>query len=218
MTRTRFSALALIIGSATFWLAWFLMPDASANDPGHILEAVSATRTAVWWSIVVQLVSCVAFVPAVFGLATEHSSRSSTAILVGESLALIGAMGMGADAFFHLMAYDMTAEGIAKEAVYAPMALLQTDGIVLLVPLMIPFLIGGGVYARGMWKMGRVSTLPARFFFFALIVAVAGAGIVRIIGQRRHVVALSFLGCIALGYGWIGVELLTERAAQRASP
>lgn len=47
MTRTRFSALALIIGSVPFWLAWFLMPDAGANDPGHILDAVGATRTVV---------------------------------------------------------------------------------------------------------------------------------------------------------------------------
>src|SRR5262249_4457618 len=106
------------------------------------------------------------------------------------------------------IAYYMTAEGIAKEAVQAPMALLQTKGIVFLVPLMIPFLVGGIVYTMGLWKAGLISATPARFFWLAIIVAIVGSGVVSVIGQGRHVVALLFLGLVALGYGWIGFELL----------
>jgi len=217
VTRTRFSALALMIGAGTFWLAWFLMPDAGTNDPSHILDVVRASHTAVWWSVLVQLVSCVAFVPAVLGLATVQGSQRSTATLVGGSLVLIGAMGMCADAFFHLVAYYMTAEGVTKEAVLAPMTLLQTEGIMFLVPLMIPFLVGGMIYAAGTRKAGLVSATPAWFFWMALVVVVVGAGVVSVTGQGRQMVALSFLGLVALGYGWIGFELLDSQASHRTT-
>ncbi len=217
MTCTRFSAFALVLGAVTFWLAWFLMPDAGTNDASHILDAVRANHAAVWWSVLVQLISCVAFVPAVLGLAPVQGSRRSTFTLVGESLVLIGVMGMCADAFFHLIAYYMTAEGIAKEAVQAPMVLLQTEGIAFLVPLMIPFLVGGVVYTMGLWKAGLISATPTRFFWLAIIGAVVGSGVVSVIGQGRHVVALLFLGLVALGYSWIGFELLGAQAARDAA-
>ncbi len=138
-------------------------------------------------------------------------------MLVGASLILIGVMGMCADAFFHLVAYYMTVEDLAKEAMLAPMTLLQTQGIAFLVPLMVPFLVGGAVYARELQKADVVSAIPVVCFLLALAVAVVGAGVVSIIGQGRHLVSLSFLGLVALGYGWIGFELLGAKGSHDAA-
>src|SRR5690348_15161219 len=110
MQTTRPAGVVLIFAAVTFWLAWFLMPDAGTNDAAHILVAIRAARDSVLWSIIVQLTSSAAFVPAVV-FARPTSPRS----LAGASLVLIGAMGMAMDAIYHLAAYYMTADGVPAE-------------------------------------------------------------------------------------------------------
>src|SRR5262249_25453766 len=112
MPTTRPAGVVLVFAAVTFWVAWALMPDAGTNDAAHILDAVRVNRDAVRWSILVQLISSAAFVPAVV-FARPASARA----LTGACLVLVGAMGMAADAIFHLAAYYMTAEGVPNESV-----------------------------------------------------------------------------------------------------
>jgi hypothetical protein len=202
MLTCRVAGAVLIFAAVAFWLAWALMPDAGTNDAAHILAAVRINRDAVRWSVVVQLVSSVAFVPAVV-LTRPATSR----VLVGACLVLVGAMGMAADAVFHLAGYYMTADGVAAESVLEPMRLMQTDGLRFLVPLVLPFLFGGWVFASGLRRDGRASRWPGRAFALAFAFALAGAVIVRTTGAGRHAVVLGFLGLIAFGYVRLGYDL-----------
>ncbi|HJZ54916.1 MAG TPA: hypothetical protein VKE74_08145 [Gemmataceae bacterium] len=90
MPPARAAGVTLVFAATTFWLAWALMPDAGTADPAHILAVVRSHRAWVRWSVVVQLVSSAAFVPAVV-LARPASGRA----LLGACLVLIGAMGAG---------------------------------------------------------------------------------------------------------------------------
>lgn len=90
----------------------------------------------------------------------------------------------------------------------------NAEGIAFLVPLLIPFLVGGVVCAVGMWKAGLVSTTPTWFFCLAIIVAGVGVAVVSVIGPGRHAGALAFLGFVALGYDWIGFEFLSVKASR----
>jgi hypothetical protein len=202
MPTTRAAGAVLIFAAVTFWLAWVLMPDAGTNDAVHILTAVRDHREAVWWSVVVQLVSSVAFVPAVI-LARPASTRA----LAGACLVLVGAMGMAADAVFHLAAYYMTTDGVAAESVLEPMRLLQTEGLRFLVPLLLPFLFGGWVYASGLRASGG-TRWTGRVFALAFAFAAVGVVIVAATGSGRHAVVLGFLGLIALGYARLGYDLI----------
>ncbi len=204
----RAAGVILIFAAVTFWLAWVLMPDAGTADPAHILQAVRAQRTDVWWSVIVQLVSSVAFVPAVI-----LTRPSSTRGLVGACFVLVGAMGMAADAIFHLAAYYMTADGVAVESVLEPMRLMQTDGLKFLVPLLLPFLFGGWVFALALRREGLVGRWPSRVFAGAFLFAACGAALVMIAEQTRQAVVLGFLGLIALGYARTGYDLWSLNSA-----
>ncbi len=212
MSLHRPAGFLLIFAAITFWLAWALMPDAGTNDAGHILSAVLAHRDAVQWSVLVQLVSSVAFVPAIV-----LSKPTSGLGLSGACFVLVGAMGMAADAVFHLAAYYMTADGVQGESVLEVMRLLQTDGLKYLVPLLLPFFFGGWAYASGLRREGVVSRWPGRVFACAFAFAVAGAGFASSIGSGRYVIVLGFLGLITLGYSSVGYELAWEKKTNRSS-
>ena len=52
----------------------------------------------------------------------------------------IGAMGLCADAFFHLLAWFMTDDSVTiQEDVIRVMEFMQTDALIFLVPLLLPF-------------------------------------------------------------------------------
>jgi hypothetical protein len=162
----------------------------------------------VWWSVLVQLVSSAAFVPAVV-LARPASPRA----LAGACLVLVGAMGMAMDAVYHLAAYYMTADGVAPESVLEPMRLMQSDGLKFLVPLLLPFLFGGWVFAAALRRDVASSKWPGRVFASAFIFAAAGSGVVVATGTGRHAVVLTFLGLIALGYARLGLDLVRKSSA-----
>lgn len=208
MGNRRLAGTAMVFAAVTFWLAWFLMPDAGTADPGHILSAVRAKRDGVWWSVVLQIVSSAAFVPAVV-LARPAGPRA----LAGACLVLVGAMGMAMDAVYHLAAYYMTADGVAPESVLEPMRLMQSDGLKFLVPLLLPFLFGGWVLASGLKRDGAASRWPGRVFAAAFIFAVAGGAVAVATGTGRHEVVLAFLGLIALGYARLARDLVRKSAA-----
>src|SRR5262249_47925499 len=121
MNLERVSGLLLIVAAVTFVGGWVLMPDAGTADAAHILEAVSAPRALVWWSVVAHLVCGIAFVTAVVGVQSDAAANASVTARVGAWLVLVGAVGVCMDAFFHLMAYYLTAQGVTAQAAFEPM-------------------------------------------------------------------------------------------------
>lgn len=140
----------------TFWLAWFLMPDPGTTDARHIFEIVNQIRPMVFSSVVFQIISSVLYRIVLFLLATIGRPRRKT--IIGLILWAIGTMGMCADAFFHLLAWYMTDASVTiNEDVIRVMDFMQTGGVNFLIPLMLPFFIGGPMAAWGF--------LQTRYYF-----------------------------------------------------
>jgi hypothetical protein len=205
---TRRGGLWLIVAAATFWPGWLLMPDAGTNDAPHILEVVRANRAAVWWSVVLHLVASVALVVGVVGVQSHSAAAGACAAQWGACLVLIGALGTCADAFFHLMAYYLTADGVEPGAVLEPMRLLQTQGVAFLAPLLLALVAGGWLYSAGLRRAGVLSSAAWWAFVAAVVTALVGGAVVAGSGQGRRAVSLTVLGLVALGYARIGWEFL----------
>lgn len=215
---TRASGWLFMLTGMTFWLGWFLMPDAGTNEAAHILEAVSASRNNVWWSALVHILASLLTVIGVVGLQTERRSAKSKTMRVGAILVLIGALGVGMDAFFHLAAYYMTAPAIVPESVLEPMRLLQTQGIVFLIPLLLSFVVGGTVYSAGLYHIDATSAVAKRIFIIGLVWGVFGGLIAARIGTGRLIVAQGFIILVSLAYGWMGYEIVWRWRPEKQRP
>jgi len=90
---------------------------------------------------------------------------------------------------------------------------MQSDGLKFLVPLLLPFLFGGWVFASGLRREETVSRWPDRVFALALTFAAAGGGMVVATGTGRHAVVLTFLGLVDLGYARLGLDLVRQSSA-----
>lgn len=202
------SGWLFILTGFTFWLGWFLMPDAGTNDAAPILDAVTANRSHVWWSALVHIVTSLWAVIGVVGLQTERRAAKSKTMRVGAILVLFGAMGVCMDAFFHLVAFYMTAQGIAAAAVLEPMRLLQTQGMAFLIPLLLSFIVGGTVYSAGLYHIDATSAVAKRIFLIGLAWALFGGIMASWLGSGRQIVVQGFLDWVALAYGWMGYEIV----------
>lgn len=211
----RSSGVLFVLAGLTFLLGWLLMPDAGTNDAAHILQVVSNHRQGVWWSVIIHLFSSLLFVVAVVGLQTESRASKSKTMRVGASLVLMGAMGVCLDAFFHLVAYYLTAPGVVAQAVLEPMRLLQTQGIAFLVPLLLALVIGGGVYSAGCYHIDATSPWAKRVFILALVWIVFGGIASARLGFNRLVLVQGFLSLVTLGYCWLGYEILLRWRPQK---
>lgn len=164
----------LVLAAITFWVSWLLMPDPGTTDTAHILSIVKRSRDAVICSVITQITSAVLYIIALFLLVKNHvHSRSTTTgvILIG-----IGAMGMCADAFFHLLAWFMTDGRVTiQKDVIRVMEFMQADALVLLIPLLLPFFIGCFFIALGLRRQGLVSKTPLCIFIAAIVIGIAGA-------------------------------------------
>lgn len=206
-THFRASGLLLILSAITFWLSWSLMPDQGTADVNHILAIVKEHRNFVLASVIAQIVSSVLYSTAVIFLAkaSEHSKLTTAGII----LLNIGAMGMCADAFFHLLAYYMTDASVTIESnIVAVMTFMQTGGLIFLVPLLLPFFIGTTLMAIGMKKQTMISAVPSTIIYAAWITAVLGGVIVnKFFPEGRSLLVLTTLGLFALGQITTGIEL-----------
>ncbi len=201
----RLGGYLLITAAVTYWLAWFLMPDQGTADTEHILKIVQEHRDAVWASVIVQIISSALYVPALLGIAMGIDELSRTTFW-GIVLLGIGAMGMCADAFFHLLAYYMTDPAIQRDAnVVTVMEAMQTKGILLLIPLLLLFFIGTLVLAIGLYKQKVVSRIPVFISLGAFAAGLFGAVIVNgILGYGRPALILGVLALFALAQISIG--------------
>ena len=177
----------------TFWLAWFLMPLPGTTDPAFILDAVGATPDSVYWSVAVQLLCSALLVPGVLGVALAEPLRRSGAGFAAASLVGIGATGFAADAIYHLLAYEMTLPGVAREAMLPVMARFQSADLAFIVPQLLALAAGVGWLGVVAARAGVASRWSPRLAGLALLVAVAGGAAARAAGGGRRAVALGAL-------------------------
>ena len=206
--QTILTGYLMIAGAFTFWLSWFLMPDPGTTDTNHILSMVKGSRDAVLLSVIIQITSSVLYAAALFLLAKVSFPQKKT--MTGVIVLGIGTMGLCADAFFHLLAWFMTDDSVTIQGdVVRVMEFMQTDGLLFLVPLLLPFFIGSLVLALGLHKQKIVSAIPKWIFLATLIIGPVGAMLSRVMFHYNGTfVTLGALAIFSAGHVWIGFELI----------
>ena len=206
--QTILTGYLLILGAFTFWLSWLLMPDPGTTDTNHILNIVKQSRESVLYSVIIQITSAVLYAAALFLLVKVSFPQKRT--LTGVIVLGIGAMGLCADAFFHLLAWFMTDDSVTiQEDVIRVMEFMQTDALIFLVPLLLPFFIGSLVLGIGLHKQGITSAIPKWIFLATLVIGPVGALLSKtIFDYNGPVLTLTSLGIFSLGHVFIGFELI----------
>lgn len=196
---SRSTAGLLALAAITFWIAWHLMPDQGTADPTHILRIVAQHRTSVLTSVVVQIISSVLYLSALLLLVRCIVPSGTT--ITGTIFLAIGAMGMCMDAFFHLLAYHMTDPALSPIGDIAQlMGLMQAEGLLFLVPLLLPFFIGSLLLGIGLHRQRVVSARPQWIFITAFVLGIIGAIIARnFLPDARPLIVLTILGLFAFG-------------------
>lgn len=206
--QTILTGYLLILAALTFWLSWFLMPDPGTTDTHHILSIVKQSRESVLYSVIIQITSSVLYAAALFLLVKVSFPQKKT--LTGVIVLGIGAMGLCADAFFHLLAWFMTDDSVTiQEDVIRVMEFMQTDALIFLVPLLLPFFIGSLVLAMGLHKQKIISAIPQWIFLATFLIGPVGALLSKMIFHYNGpVFTLAALGIFSVGHVFIGFELI----------
>jgi len=210
MNKTKiFTGILFICGAIGFFISWSLMPDPGTTDASHILDIVKRSRSNVVNSVVIQIITSVVYVTALF-LLTQISFPLKKESLLGVCLIGVGVLGLCSDAFFHLLAWFMTDNSVSiQRDVVRVMEFMQTEGVRFLIPLLLPFFVGGLLLAIGLRKQRLTSSLPAYVITIAFLLA-----ILMVIGTKTHIYkvpvpVLFILGIFAIGQAIIGFEFLT---------
>ena len=198
----------LILAAITFWISWFLMPDPGTTDTQYILRAVKQVRINVLWSVITQIISSVLYVIALFKL-TQVIHPLKKIVLTGIILFGIGAMGLCADAFFHLLAYFMTDSSVnIQQDVIQVMEFMQTTGVVFLIPILLPFFIGGLVVSIGLQEQFTISKSAKVVFIVAFVIAIIGGVFTNAIHYTIPHLSILTLAIFACGQLLIGIGFI----------
>ena len=185
----------LAAAALLFWLSWALMPAVGITDTRLIFEKVAAHASGVRASVVLQLVSAACYAPAGVGIARLPAAESRRGLAIGAVLLLIGAMGSAADAVLHLLAVEMVAPGIDRDAMIPVMERMQGPNLALLGPLIAAFFAGSVVLSIGFARAGLVSRWNPWLLALALPALAVGGG-------------LALLACVSASQAWLGAALL----------
>jgi len=208
----RFAGVCLVAAGISFWLAWFLMPLPGTADAAFILEQVGAASASVYASVAVQVVCAALFVPGLAGLILDPRLRDSPGAFFGASLAGVGVTGFAADAIYHLIAYEMSLRGVARDAMLPVMERLQGGDLVFVAPQLGALFIGTGWLAVA---AARAGVAPRRAWLelaLAPALGLLGALAVVSLGAPRRLVALSALGLYSLAVAELGAALWRPRS------
>jgi hypothetical protein len=207
------SGLLLVTAAALFWVSWLLMPGVGVTEAGEIFTLVSSRRPLVLASVVAQLVSAVLYVPALMGALRDPDVGGDHWTRYGAALLLVGAMGSAADAVLHLLAYAMTAPGLDRAALIPVMAFMQGPGLVLLMPLVLSFFIGGALLSVALARRSIVSRANARLHAVAVLVALAGGAWASSGSISSRVVGLAVLALVSIAQAGMGIGIWKRRTS-----
>jgi hypothetical protein len=183
------------------------MPDPGTTDTRHILEIVNQSRTAVLLSVITQIISSVLYLITLFLLVKRRFSNK--AILTGAILFGIGAMGLCADAFFHLLAYFMTDKSVTiQQDVIQVMDFMQTAGVVFLLPLLLSLFIGGLVLIIGLHKQRIISGMSQWIIIGGFGIGIISAVSVKMNFLKEAIPVIAILGLFAAGQVLAGFQLI----------
>lgn len=197
------------LAAITFWISWYLMPDPGTTDTLHILKIVKEQRTSVFNSVAVQIISSLLYLTALFLLLQKGFDKKKIN-LGGVILLGIGAMGLCADAFFHLLAYYMTDASVTiQQDIVTVMNFMQTDALVFLVPLLLPLFFGSLALSINLSRQQIISKTSAWIIGIAFII-----GIVNAIANKAGLIdagipMVVILGVFAIGQTVAGLELMS---------
>jgi len=208
----RVSGACLVLAGITFWLAWFLMPLPGTTDAAFILEQVGANRAHVFASVAVQVLSGALFIPGLLGFAVAPGLRDSARGFAALSLVGIGATGLAADAIYHLLAFEMSAPGVAREAMLPVMERFQSGDLVFVAPQLLALVAGVALLAWAAAAAGLAPARTPRWLLLALVTALAGGALVRAFGFPRRGVALSVIGLVAVTIAELGASQWRTRS------
>jgi hypothetical protein len=211
------AGFSLLLAAVTFWIAWVLMPGVGITDAALILQLVSENRNQVLLSSVIQLLSSACFAPLPFALMAVMHRKNSTMLVAGTILLLIGAMGVAADAIFHLLAYEMVGPGTERPQMLLVMRRMQEVDLLWILPLIGAFFIGAVLLAIGLARCEIVSLWNPALYGLALILALAGGPLAKAQGISPRLVGLGVLGLVSISLAWIGFALSFEKSTIRVS-
>jgi len=206
-TRNNLTGSILMLASLGFFISWLLMPDPGTTNTHHILSIVKQSRASVMASIIIQIITSVLYLIALFQLA-GISFRQKRSTLAGIILMAIGVLGLCADAFFHLLAYFMTDDSVTLEQdVVTVMDFMQTTGVAFLLPILLPFFVGSLVLAIALNKGAMITKTS-----WLMITAAFSLGILSMLGEKTHICQpvpmIVTLGLFAIGQAFIGFDLI----------
>jgi len=197
-----------ILAAITFIISWYLMPDPGTTDTIHILKIVKEERTSVLSSIIVQIISSVLYISALLVLMQPDLTKKRISI-TGTILLGIGALGLCADAFFHLLAYYMTDTSVnIQQDVVTVMNFMQTEALAFLVPLLLPLFIGSLVLSFNLAKLEIISKKSAWYISTAFLIGIISAIAANTGLYNGSIPVMTILGVFAIGQMIAGFELL----------
>jgi hypothetical protein len=202
------AGLLFILAAITFIISWYLMPDPGTTDTVHILKIVKEERTSVLASVIVQIISSALYISALFFLVQNNFGKKiigiGVIILIG-----IGAMGLCADAFFHLLAYYMTDVSVnIQQDVVTVMNFMQTEALVFLVPLLLPLFIGSLVLSLNLAKLKIISKRSGWFISAAFLIGITCAIAAKAGLYSGAIPVLVILGVCTVGQVVAGFEVI----------
>jgi hypothetical protein len=197
-----------ILAAITFIISWYLMPDPGTTDTMHILKIVKEERVSVLSSIIVQIISSVLYISALLVLMQPGLTKKRISI-AGTILLGIGALGLCADAFFHLLAYYMTDTSVnIQQDVVTVMNFMQTEALAFLVPLLLPLFIGSLVLSFNLAKLEIISKKSAWYISTAFLIGIISAIAANTGLYNGAIPVMTILGVFAIGQMIAGFELL----------
>jgi hypothetical protein len=185
------------------------MPDPGTTDTQHILEIVREARNRVLSSVVIQIISSILYLVALFSFARFNLIRTRLSWIGTVGLA-VGILGLCSDAFFHLLAYYMTAGDVTiQQDVVRVMEYMQTDALFLLIPILVPLFVGSLLLAIGLSKQKNISRIPALFCVTGFAMLFIGTALSKWMGiaDVPYLVLIVF-SVFAIAQILIGIELI----------
>lgn len=189
-----------------FWISWALMPGVGVTDAAQILALVGPRRTSVAWSAALQLVSAVLYVPALLGIVASPLGARA-AVRWGAGLLLVGAMGSGADAVFHILAYAMTAPDLDPATLIPVMTFMQGPGLLMIAPLILAFFVGSVWLAIALARAGAIAPWNPWLYALAPLVIAIGGTLARGGMVAPRIVGLSMLAVVSAAQAHAGIGL-----------
>jgi len=205
-----------MLAAITFIISWYLMPDPGTTDTLHILKIVKEERASVLSSIIVQIISSVLYISALVFLMQISLGKKRISI-AGIILLGIGALGLCADAFFHLLAYYMTDTSVnIQQDVVTVMNFMQTEALTFLVPLLLPLFIGSLLLSFNLAKLEIISKRSAWYTSAAFLIGIICAIAAKLGLYTGAIPVLGMLGAFATGQTIAGFELIQFQYARLA--